>query len=70
VADGLLRDGPAPVHRCCGEWVFRWSDILARLPATPGPAPVLAALNVALRLRRLIRGDPALVAAVRDLLAA
>jgi hypothetical protein len=70
LAGGLPRDGPAPVLRCGGEWVFRWSDIVALLPAAPGPAPVLAALNVALRLRRLIQGDPALVAAIRDLLAA
>jgi hypothetical protein len=79
---GLLRDGPPPVYRCAGEQVFRWSDVVAWLRTASGPAPpvgeagaaapepVLAALNLALRLRRLIGGDPVVAAAVCDLLAA
>jgi hypothetical protein len=71
VAGGALRDGPAPVLQCGGERVFRWSEVTARLRIAPGaPDAVLAAMNLALRLRRLVRDDPALVAAVRDLLAA
>jgi hypothetical protein len=68
---GLLRDGPPPVRRCGGELVFRWSDVVARLGAAPGSAsePVLTAVNLALRLRALVRSDPATAAAVRDLLA-
>jgi hypothetical protein len=68
---GLLRDGPSPVRRCGGELVFRWSDVVAWLGTAPGtaPEPVLAALNLALRLRALVRSDPATAAAVRDLLA-
>jgi hypothetical protein len=71
-ARGLVLDGPAPVLRCGGERVFRWSDLAVRLPSAPDPTPepVLAALNVALRLRRLIRGDPALADAVRGLMTA
>lgn len=70
----LLRDGPAPVYRCGGELVFRWSDVVAWLKTTSGPEvaapePVLAALNLALRLRRLVRADPVVAEAVRDLLA-
>jgi hypothetical protein len=76
---GLLRDGPAPVHTCGGTQVFRWSDVVAWLATWPGPEvrpsaaaaePVLAALNLALRLRRLVRADPVVAGAVRDLLAA
>ena len=70
VAGGLLRDGAVPVIECGGYQVFRWSDLVARLRAGQGEGPVLAALNLALRLRRLVRADPVVAAAVRDLLAA
>jgi len=71
-AGHLRRDGPVPALRCGGEWVFRRCDLAARLPSAPDPTPepVLAALNVALRLRRLVRGDPALAEAVRGLVTA
>jgi hypothetical protein len=80
--DGPVFDGAVPSVGCGGFRVFRWSDIVAWLRSEPGPAagraaarepaparpPVFAALNLALRLRRLIRADPGLVVAVRDLL--
>ncbi|GAA0898732.1 hypothetical protein GCM10009558_088100 [Virgisporangium aurantiacum] len=77
VGDGPVFDGAVPAVECGGFRVFRWSDVVAWLRSAPGPAarepapawpPVFAALNLALRLRRLIRADPGLVAAVRDLL--
>jgi hypothetical protein len=79
-AAGGLLDGPVPAVECGGFRVFRWSDIVAWLRSEPGSAagpapapvpprpPVFAALNLALRLRRLVRADPALAVAVRDLL--
>lgn len=75
---GGRRLGSVPAVECGGRLVFRWSDVVARLeegpengrPAGRSEAPALRAVNLALRLRGLIRGDPALVAAVRALLGA
>ena len=75
LSPGAMLDGPGavPSVECGGFRVFRWSDIVAWLRSEPAPEPapgppVFAALNLALRLRRLIRADPGLVVAVRDLL--
>jgi hypothetical protein len=69
-AGDLLHDGPPPLWHCAGEPVYRWVEVAARLriPGDAASARVLAATNLALRLRTVTRDDPAL-APIRGLVA-